>query len=655
MSGGNQATRPITESDEELAAIVDQLSPVLLAVSAVHMSGSLDILRGVTRPKEPLFMGDQSGSLPPEDAALIRARALPIIKAWRDAGYPEPYFPTDTELHEMLNFLAGMDLPNDYVTMAIEDMAMRGDAREFHWTRPVSAPTREHYPVIVIGAGMSGMLMGLRLKQAGLPFTIIEKNDSVGGTWFENQYPGLRVDVPSQSYSFSFLQEHRWPHLYSFQSDLLAYFRKCADAFDISDHIRHGLEVIQAVYDEETQDWAVTVRDRKGVSETLRAKAVVSAVGLFNKPQVPAFKDAGKFKGPAFHTAQWRHDVDLKGKRVIVIGNAATAFQMIPELVKIVDKLIVFQRSPGWSFLHPEYERPITRLEDWATDHLPYWSGWTRAIVFNWAFDFRPDHMKVDPAWPQDGRAVSAANDYMRVLMTDAMTEAFRDRPDLLPKVIPTYPPFVKRPTVSNGSYYRAIQAPNCELVTEAIDRFTENGIIDATGKLHEADAIIYATGFQVQNFLTPMTIRGRGGQTLNQYWADRPGGYLGMAVPHFPSFFMMYGPGTNLGYNGNLIYNSELQSRYIAHCIRFMVEDGREALEVKESAFEDYMEKTGEKLQEFVWSTDYGTTYFRNAAGKVTTNSPWSLYEMWKWSLGPVPEDFLDDPAGGTRTEAAE
>jgi 4-hydroxyacetophenone monooxygenase len=645
-TGANQANSAIVESDAELAALVEGMSSLALAMSAVHMSGSVEILRSIERPKAPAFNGDLSGSLPPQDAASIRAQALAIIKAWRDAGRPEPYRPSAAELHEMMNFVVGMDLPEDYLPMVQEDMGLDGDdARAFHWNRDVPEEEKGRHPVIIIGAGMSGMLIGLRLKQAGIPFTIVEKNESVGGTWFENQYPGLRVDVPSHAYSFSFLQDHRWPNLYSFQPELLSYFRKCAARFGIEDHIRYGLEVTEAVFDETNDCWNLRLKRCDGANETLSARSLVSATGFLNRPKLPQIQGMELFCGPSFHSARWRHDLSLEGKRVAVIGNAATALQAIPEIAKIAGHLTIFQRSPGWTSVHPEYDRPIRDAEQWAIEHLPYYSGWMRATIFNWAQDFKPDLMKVDPEWPQDGKSVSAMNEWARARMTAAIEKQLEGRPDLLAKVLPDYPPYVKRPTVSNGNYFRAIRQDNVELITDGIDRITPVGVVDVTGRLHEVDVIVFATGFEVQKFLFPMVIKGRGGIELNAFWRDRPGGYLGIVVPRFPNFYMMYGPGTNLGYNGNLIFNSELQARYIAHCIRFMVEDGRTRLEVRDDVFEDYMERTGRKLQDFVWATDYGTTYFRNAAGRVTTNSPWSLIEMWSWTKDPDSAHFVPEP----------
>ena len=657
MAGGaNQAALPITESDDALAALVAEMSPVALAASVVHMTGSLASVRGAIRPKTPGFNGDVSGQLPAEDMATLRTQGLAAIKRWRDAGRPPPYEPTRAELHEMINFVTGMELPQAYVPMVLEDMAYEAeDPRAFRWDRDVGDERKADYPVLVIGAGMSGLLMGLRLREAGLPFTIVEKNESAGGTWFENQYPGLRVDVPSHAYSFSFTQDHTWPNLYSKQDELLRYFRMCVDRFGLQDRIRYGLEVAEARWDDEAAHWSVDLVAADGRRETVTAKVVVSAVGFLNRPKMPAFKGMGDFEGEQFHSSRWPHDLDLKGKRVVIIGSAATALQAIPPIAEEAGHLTIFQRSAGWTRVSAQYTREITAGEQWAIEHVPYYSGWMRATVFNWPIDFRPGIMQVDPAWPQSRQSVSEMNEMIRQLLLKQMAEHLGDRPDLLAKMTPDYPPFVKRPTVSNGNFFRALKRPNVELVTDAVDRVAASGVVDATGRRHEADVIIYATGFQVQKFLTPMVIEGRGGIALNDFWQDRPGGYLGIVVPNFPNFFIMYGPGTNLGYNGNLIFNSELQARYIAGCLRLIVENGYESIEVRDEVFEDYMDRTGRELLKFVWSTDYGTTYFRNDKGRVTTNSPWSLFDMWTWTGTVDPAHFsLGGSAERSQAEAA-
>lgn len=654
MNCANQAHFPITESDEALATLVAGASPLLLALSAVHMSGNLSIIRSGLKTYPPTFNGDTTGSLSTADAASVRVQALEAIKSWRDAGRPEPYRPTQAELHEMIKFLVGLDLSAEYVPLICEDMSYSStDDRAFRWNKPASEQQKANCPTVVIGAGMSGLLLGLRLKQAGIPFVILEKRDGVGGTWYANQYPGLRVDVPSHAYSYSFIQDRKWSHLYSWQTDLLDYFRDCYDRFGISEHVRFNTEVTGADWDEGARQWNISVQSKDGRTEVIDARALASAQGFFNRTYTPTFEGAERFKGAKFHTAEWRHDIELAGKRVAVIGNAATALQMVPPVAALASQLTVFQRAPSWTFINPEYGREIRDEEQWAIGHLPYYSGWMRAAVFNWTLDMFPMIMGYDPNWPQDGRSTSELNERSRVKATEDYERNLADRPDLLEKLLPDYPCYVKRPTIGSGNFFEAIKRDNVELVTEPIERMTEQGIVDASGRLHEFDVIIYATGFKVQEYLTPMVIRGRGGIELNEFWRDRPGGYLGITVPHFPNFFMIYGPGNNLGYNGNLIFSSETQTQYITACLRYLIENDREVLDVREAVFEDYMERTQQKLKEFVWSTPYGTSYYRNASGRVTTNTPWTLLEAWKWTRDIDPEDYLEEvpaeaPSGG-------
>lgn len=643
-SGG---ARTIQETDDELAALMPHLSPVILAACTVHMGGGMGLVRSAPRPQRAMFSGDLSGSLAPEQAARIREAALEVIKTWRDAGREEGHCPSDAEFQEMLNFVAGMDLPPAYLPMIREDMALdAADPRTFAWASEVSEERKSRYPVIVIGAGMSGILMGLRLKQAGLPFLILEKAEEAGGTWHNNRYPGLRVDVPSHAYSYSFVKGQDWSHLYAYREQLQAYFTKCSGEFGVSEHIRFGSEVVRAEWIESERHWQVTVRKPDGSEEALQARALISAAGFFRQPRIPQIEGAELFAGAQFHTGRWRPDVELSGKRVGVIGNAATALQMIPPLAEIANHLTVFQRSPSWTLVNPDYTRKLHPAERWAISHLPGYEDWMRTAVFNWPGDLGPEVMMVDPQWPQDGRATSAFNDFARQRATASYEHHLADRPDLLEKLLPDYPLFTKRPTISDGFYFEALKRDNVSLVTAGISRFTTTGIVDDAGASHELDVVIYATGYKVQEFLSPIEIVGRGGIALDAYWNDRPGGYLGIVVPKFPNFFLMYGPGTNLGYNGNLIFNSELQSTYIASCLRVLVEEDREAIEVREEVFEEYMERTGRELEKFVWSAPYGTTYFRNAAGRVTTNTPWSLLNMWTWTRNADPADFLGNAA---------
>jgi 4-hydroxyacetophenone monooxygenase len=510
----------------------------------------------------------------------------------------------------------------------------------------VTAAAKAACPVLVIGAGLSGIVMGYRLRQAGLPFTIVEKNTGPGGTWFENRYPGARVDVPSHCYSFSFMRRQRWPELFSAAPALRAYFENCVTELGLGPHVRYGQEATAARYDAGAGAWDVTLRSADGAEETVRARAVISAVGQLNRPLIPDHPGDDNFKGRRLHTARWPADLDVAGKRVGVIGAAATALQLIPELARTADKLVVFQRSPTWVHIHPEYRRAIRPGEQWAMDHLPGYADWYRVLLYNWAGDGAGEHMKIDPAWTS-ATSVSAANEAQRQRLTAGVLKLIGDDPGLAAKVIPTYPPGVKRPNLGDGGYFRALTRDNVELVTDGVARFTETGVTDGAGVHRPLDVVVYATGFRALEYLAPMTVEGAGGVSLNDFWRDEPGAYLGVTAPGFPNFFLMYGPGTNLGYNGNLFFNAECQAHYISGCLKWMVEDGLETIAVKPEVYADYARRMDEALSTFTWSHPSASNWYKNKAGKVIANSPWPLVDYWEWTRAPDPAEFIVRPAG--------
>lgn len=648
---------PLGATDAEISAAVAEAGLLPLVMSTVHMTGRCDILRSLPPTLRPQFSGDASGSVPPDQAEAIRVKVIEAVRSWRDQGCPRAYRPSASEIREMIDVLAGKALDERYAPLLTEELGMEGDARGLTWEEPPPPEAKAGYPVLVIGAGLSGIVMGYRLKQAGIPFTIVEKNSGPGGTWFENRYPGARVDVPSHCYSFSFLRRQRWPELFSPAPVLRRYFDACVDILGLRPHVRFGVEVVRAGYDERSRSWRATLRTADG-EEVVEARAVVSAVGQLNRPLIPEIPGAEGFRGVRTHTSRWPEGLDVKGKKVAVIGTAATALQLIPELAEAADQLVIFQRSPTWVFVHPEYRRAIRPGEQWAMDHLPGYADWYRVLLYNWAGDGAAETMLIDPNWTQEG-SVSAANAAYRERLTASILKEINHDPALAAKVIPSYPPGVKRPNLGDGGFYRALTRDNVELVTDGIERFTQSGLIDGAGRLHEVDAVVYATGFRALEYLAPMEIVGAGGQRLNDFWQDDPGAYLGMTVPNFPNLFLMYGPGTNLGYNGNLFFNAECQARYISGCLRWMIEDQIEAIAVKPDVYHAYGERMQAALANYTWSHGGATSWYKNKAGKVIANSPWPLVDYWTWTREPDPADFdvartSPSAAGGRCAEPA-
>ena len=632
---------PRDASDAEIGAAADQAGLLPLLMSIVHITGRTDILDEAGRTERPAYSTDVSGSVPADRAARLRARAAEAIKAWRDAGCPAPHEPDAATLHRMIDTLTGKALEPAYTDLIAEELGFGGDERVFRWDAPVTQAAKARLPVMVVGAGLSGIAMGYRLAQAGIPFTIVEKNSGPGGTWFENRFPGARVDVPSHCYSFSFVRDQRWPDLFSPWPTLQAYFADAIARLGLTPHVEFGTQVVRAVYNETAAVWDVTLR-ANGVEETRRIAAIVSAVGQLNRPLIPEIEGADAFEGVHVHTSRWREDMSVAGKKVIVVGTAATALQIVPELAREAEHLTVFQRSPTWVLVHPEYRRAIGSAEQWAIDHLPGYARWYRVILYNWALDGVPEHMLIDPEWTGGPQAVSAANEASRIRLTEGMKAAIGDNPELHAKMIPTYPPYVKRPNLGDGGFFRAFSQPNVALCTDGIARFVKDGIVDDKGVHHPADIVVYATGFRALEYLAPMEIIGRDGERIGDYWGDEPRAYLGITVPKFPNLFLMYGPGTNLGFNGNLFFNAECQARYIMGCLKWEVEDGLAAIEVKPDVYADYAARMDKALSGFTWSHGGAGSWYKNKSGKVIANSPWPLLKYWEWTRAPDRNDFI-------------
>lgn len=636
---------PVDASDAEIDRAVAEAGLMPLLMVVVHLTGSLDILDAAGRTTHPQYSTDLSGGIAEDRAAALRAQAAEAIRRWRDAGCPPPYEPDEDTLRRMIDTLVGRALEPSYEALLAEELGFRGDERAVAWHAPVSEAAKRRLPVIVIGAGLSGIAMGYRLKQAGIPFTIVEKNDGPGGTWYENRFPGARVDVPSHCYSFSFIRDYRWPELFSPWPVLRQYFRDAVDRLGLGPHVEYRTQVVRAVYDEPSATWNVTLNGPGG-EETRCFGALVSAVGQLNRPLVPHIEGEESFAGVRVHTSRWPEDLDVAGKKVIVIGTAATALQLVPELAKQAAALTVFQRSPTWVLVHPEYRRSIGQGEQWAIDHLPGYARWYRAILYNWALDGTPAHMMIDPEWTGGPQAVSAANEASRVRLTAGMKAAIGDDPEMQARLIPSYPPYVKRPNLGDGGFFRAFREPHVQLNTDGIARFDATGLVDGAGVHHEADVVVYATGFRALEYLAPMEIVGRGGRTIADFWGDEPRAHLGITVPEFPNLFLMYGPGTNLGFNGNLFFNAECQARYIAGCLEWMVEDGLAAIEVRPDVYSDYAARMDAALARFTWSHGGAGSWYKNKSGKVIANSPWPLVRYWEWTRAPDKAHFATTPA---------
>jgi 4-hydroxyacetophenone monooxygenase len=635
------AHAPIREDDAFIARALESASIPTLMLSLVHITGDAGILRGRIRPKQAL-LGEGQGFLSEADKAEVRAQALAVLAAWRDGGCKLPPLPANETIHEMMSFVVGEPVPADYVPMMLEELALDGEsARDVRWERELPAQLKQGFHVLVIGAGMSGLLAAIQLEAAGIPYSVIEKNPGVGGTWFENTYPGCRVDVANHFYCYSFEPNHGWSEYFSQQPELRAYFERCASEHGVRSRIRFETEVIAARFDERTSRWSVRVRGADGAEETLEANALISAVGQLNRPRLPAIRGLERFAGPAFHSARWQHQHPLAGKRVAVIGTGASALQLVPEVAKQAARLTVFQRSACWMIPNPVYHKRVSDGMRWLLEHLPYYGRWYRFLLFWPGSDGLLPSLIIDPSWPHPERSVNPLNEQMRVLFTRYLREQVGDDPELLAKVVPPYPPFGKRMLQDNGSWLAALKQENVELVTDGIAEITQDAVVCANGERHPVDVIVFATGFHANKFLWPMQIVGRDGALLSERWGEDPRAYLGITVPGFPNLFCLYGPATNLAHAGSIIFHAECQMRYVMGCLKALLENGCATLECRQDVHDAYNERLDQALARTVWSHPGMNSWYKNAKGRVTTTSPWRLLDYWRWTKVPDLADF--------------
>jgi 4-hydroxyacetophenone monooxygenase len=631
-------TGRIGDGDDTIRrALLDAELPPLLAALAVA-TGDPALLPDHLRPSTINRLVPQGG-YSPEQQDEARALALAALIAIRDGRLALRQEPAhDDGMLDTVRFLVGTAAER-YVPLLVDELAAPADPAAPSWHKDELAPHRPFH-VVIVGAGMSGLLAGYRLSQAGIPYTIVEKNDDVGGTWLENTYPGCRVDVSSHLYNYSFWKHDDWPSSFSTQDALLDYFRRFAERSGVGAHIRFGTEVVAAEFDDDRSVWTVRVRTPDGDLEVLEAQAVISAVGQLNRPSYPDIDGRGDFTGPGFHSARWDHGVDLRGRRVAVIGTGASAVQFVPEIARTAGSLVIFQRTAPWLGPTPDYHAPVADGLRWLFRHVPGYAQWYRFWLFSSSVEGGLPTVEVDPAWPRGERSVSEANDERRALLTAYLEHLFAGHPHLLRAAIPDYPPGAKRMLRDNGVWAAALKQDNVTLVTDPISRITPHGVATAEDE-YDADVIIYATGFAASDFLVPMTVTGRDGADLHKRWNGDARAYLGMTVPGFPNLFLMYGPNTNIVVNGSIIFFSECEAHYILECVRSLLGDGHRALECREETHDEYNEMIDAANRQRAWGASAVNSWYKNAHGRVAQNWPFTLMEYWERTRTPDLSDY--------------
>ena len=634
------STTPQTEdgwSSQALAAALQEAHVPSLINALVHLTGDATLIRGDVRPTSQLF-GDPQGGIGAEQQAAVRQQALEALCAYRDAGRPALAPPSPALVKEMVDFIVGTELEERYGDFLMSELKIFDEDPYRVSFDDVDEEARRNFHVVVVGAGMSGILAAIRLQQAGIPYTVVEKNADVGGTWFENRYPGCRVDSPNHTYSYSFAPND-WPQHFSPQKALLGYFHRIASEFGIRGNIRFNTQVIEARFQEDGT-WNVLVASDAG-EETIAANAVVTAVGQLNRPKMPDIDGVGTFEGPAFHTACWEAEHDLDGKRIVVIGTGASAFQTVPEIAKTARQVTVFQRTPPWVAPRAEYHDDISAAKHWLLNNVPFYAKWFRFWMFWTTGEGLLGMVRREPGWNEDG-AVSEANQQLRAMLTANVQQMVGDDAELFAKCVPEYPPAGKRMLVDNGHWFRALKRDNVELVTEPVAAINESGVATQSGRQVDADVLIYGTGFHASRILFPMRIHGKGGVELREHWGADPRAYLGIVVPGYPNLFCCYGPNTNIVVNGSIVFFSECEVRYIMGCLKLLMQRGQRAMDCRQDVHDVYNERIDAGNLDMAWGSPNVRSWYKNEHGRVTQNWPFTLLEFWNQTLAPDPQDFV-------------
>ncbi|MFD0273070.1 flavin-containing monooxygenase [Kitasatospora sp. NPDC127111] len=462
-----------------------------------------------------------------------------------------------------------------------------------------------HVRVAVIGSGFGGLGAGVRLRRAGITdFVILERADSVGGTWRDNSYPGCACDVPSHLYSFSFAPNPDWPRSFSGQPAIRAYLEKVADVFGLRPHLRFNTEVAKARWEADETRWRITT-----TAGEWTADALVAAAGPLADPQIPNLPGLDAFPGKVFHSSRWDHDYELAGKRVAMVGTGASAAQIIPSIQPQVGKLTVFQRTPAWVL--PRRDRDITELEKWLHNRLPMTAKLRRGTLFALrelqvdAFVRRPGLLKV-----------------VQQLAERHIAQGVAD-PALRAKLTPDYRIGCKRILLSN-TYYPALAAPNTELVASGLREVRGSTLVAADGSEHEVDAIVFGTGFHVTDMPIGSRVFGVGGASLAEHWKGGMEALRGSTVRGFPNLFFVIGPNTGLG-NSSMILMIESQLNYLIDALTALGSVGATAMQPTERAQRHWNLELQHRMDRTVWTTGGCRSWYLDASGKNTVLWPGS------------------------------
>jgi 4-hydroxyacetophenone monooxygenase len=623
-------------------AVAEANVPTLLAV-LVQLSGDTTWLTDRYRPERIRGLSeDDSGGLSREAQTEVRNAAAGAITKWF-AGEPVALGNAPAAfLRDLFSFTVGEEVPHEYTDYIENDLSAPLVGL------PEVSQSLEGLTAVVIGAGVSGIAAAIRLRRLGADVQIVEKTTSIGGTWNINTYPGCGVDTPSHLYSYSFAPRD-WTHYYASQPELKDYVHDVAHQFGVADSISFATEVTGARFDSDNGRWEVFTDHAESGQRTVICDVLISAVGAFGRPSIPNLDGLYTFQGELLHTAVWSNDSHLSGKRVGVIGTGASAMQFAPAVAEDCERLTVFQRSPQWAAPFEQFHMPVPDGVRRLIDAVPLYRSWQRARLGWLVNDKIHDSLQIDPEWPDKKHSINAINDAHRRFFTRYIeSELGSDADELLPKVLPDYPPFGKRMLLDNG-WFRMLRRDNVDLVADPIVDLDATGAQLANGTHVDLDVLVLATGFDVVHYLSPMRIEGVDGRVLSEVWdGDNARAYLGMTVPGFPNLFCFYGPNGAPGHGGSFINVAECQLNYMADLLIQMRSAGVDALSCRQDVHDEYNAKVDAANDAMIWSHPGVSTYYRNSRGRVVYTNPWRIVDYHRMTKHAELSDY--DTIASTR-----
>jgi len=628
-------TELLSASDETIEDAMQYASPMVLRGLLHQLTGDTDVIDMAPGAAAKFVVGSELAD--PAHEVLIRKKAADFLKKYRDSGAGEIDLGPLDRLRTSLSLTAGKDIPADEFDIWLEETALDRWARGVKWSDGAPPAKASGFKVAVIGTGISGLNTAVQLKRAGIPFTVFEKNPEVGGSWYENRYPGARVDTPSRGYTHLFAYDYPFEWGYSPRDVNLTYFKWIADNFEIRDNIRFNTEVLKMTWDETAKVWSLDVQGPSGAASE-QFNAVISCVGFLSRPQMPEIEGMDSFEGTLCHSAAWPEGLDITGKKVAIVGSGASGYQTAPVIGKMAAKTYLFQRQANWLYEDLSYLKPLPQQTLWLDRNFPFHANFVRFRVAALVAPGGSGALKVDPNF-KDPHAVSPINKALRDACVAFVERKLASRPDLIPRMIPNFPPMASRPirVDTNESVLDALARGDVELVSDGIEQITPTGVV-AGGKNYDLDVIVFATGFRANEYLWPMEVRGKGGKRIEEIWEkDGPRAYLGAMVPDFPNLFMCYGPNSNNFGGFTVVDLLEITAQFAVRAIAGLIERGQASVDVTEEAYWRFADILDESEKGMVYLDQRANSYYQNG-GRSSVNGPVDYRRMWRW---------LKDPAG--------